>query len=45
MMAMVVLEIMYQYMLFQIFHKLSLVLFFAHVDAMQERSHNISHLQ
>ena len=38
------LEIMYQYILFQIFHKLSLFLFFADVYAMQERSHNISHL-
>ena len=38
-------EMMYQYILFQIFDKLSLFLFFADVYAMQERSQNISHLQ
>ena len=39
------LEIMYQYILFQIFRKLLLLLFFANVYAMQERSRSISHLQ
>ena len=39
------LEMMCRYILFQIFNKLYLFLFFADVYAMQERSHNISHLQ
>ena len=37
------LQIMYHYILFQIFHKSSFFLFFAHFYAMQEMSHNISH--
>ena len=35
---------MHQYILFQIFHNLSLFLFFVDVYAIQERNHNISHL-
>ena len=36
---------MYDYILFQIFHKLPLFLFLVDTYAMQDRSHNISHLQ
>ena len=36
---------MYDYILFQIFHKLPLFLFLVDIYAMQDRSHNISHLQ
>ena len=39
------LEMMYHYILFLIFCKLSLFLCFVGAYAMQERSHNISHLQ
>ena len=44
-MSYLLLEMMYQYILFRIFHKLSLFLFYGDVYAMEERRHKISHLQ